>query len=135
MDTFSLNDFFPGFWLIPFLIYSYFSHEIAEWSYARTKGAMGSSAVFGLFVDVTAIIGQFALYIFIVAYAYDEGWKKAIGLFVLILLLGFLEQFLAVVIKRSLGKLYFLFQIICLGAFYGILSYISYKLTWFGFFH
>ncbi len=118
--------------LIPFLLYAFVHHEVAEWSYERGQGLQGSSASFGLFVDASAALGAFGFYILLIAYAFDHSWQRAIALFVATILIGVVDQVVPVLIKRT-SKLAFLsFRLMCVGAFYVMLIYIFFHLSWFG---
>jgi hypothetical protein len=128
-----LSGFLPTKLIIPFLVYAFFSHEVAEWAYERTHGKQGSSVSFGLVVDTSATIGQFGGYVLLIAYLYDHGWQKALGLFVITLLASLPMQVVPVLIKRTFGEAFLLFRLACLTAFYLTLSYICYHLSWFGF--
>ncbi len=70
-----LSNFVPTTLIIPFLGYAFVKHEVAEWAYERSNGLQGSSATFGMFVDTTSLIGTFALYVFLIAYGYDQSWQ------------------------------------------------------------
>ena len=126
-----LIGFVPTTLIIPFIIYEFFNHEVAEWAYERSHGKQGSSAAFGLFVDTSAMIGQFGTYVLLIAYLYDQGWQKALGLYVITLLASLPMYVVPVLLKRT-ETLFLLFRLLCLGVFYVTLLYISYHLSWFG---
>ena len=118
--------------IIPFLLYAFVQHEVAEWSYERRQGLQGSSASFGMFVDASATFGTFVLYILLIAYAFDHSWQRAIALYVATILIGVVDQVVPVLIKRT-GELAFLsFRLVCVAAFYIMLIYICFHLSWFG---
>jgi len=118
--------------LIPFLLYAFVQHEVTEWSYERRQGLQGSSASFGMFVDASATLGTFGLYILLIAYAFDHSWQRAIALYVATILIGVVDQVVPVLIKRT-GELAFLsFRLVCVAAFYVMLIYICFHLSWFG---
>jgi hypothetical protein len=127
-----LSNCIPTALIIPFLVSAFVAHELAEWSYERGTGLEGSSALFGLFVDLTAMIGQFGNYMLLIAYGYDYGWQKAVGLFVVKLLVGLFDQNIPIRIKRLGFAPFWLFRFLCLGAFFPILIYVCRQLSWFG---
>ena len=87
-----LSNFLPTALIIPFLVYAFVKHEVAEWAYERGKELQASSASFGLLVYATAAVGSLGLYVLLIAYGYDQGWQKAVGLYVAMLLIGFADQ-------------------------------------------
>jgi|HubBroStandDraft_3_1064219.scaffolds.fasta_scaffold08591_3 hypothetical protein len=118
--------------IIPFLLYAFVQHEVAEWSYERRQGLQGSFASFGMFVDASATLGTCGLYILLIAYAFDHSWQRAIALYVATILVGVVDQIVPIFIKRT-GKLAFLsFRLVCVAAFYVMLIYICFHLSWFG---
>jgi len=127
-----LNGFLPTTLIVPFLIYTFIGHEVAEWAHDRTRGMKGNSASFGFFVDVTATIGQFGQYVLFAAYLYDQGWKKTLGLYVITLIVGLPMQVGPLLIKRTSGEALLLFRLACLALLYISLLYICYHLSWFG---
>jgi hypothetical protein len=127
-----LNGFLPTTLIVPFLIYTFFNHEVAEWAHDRSRGMQGSSASVGFFVDVTATIGQFGFYVLLAAYLYDQGWKKTLGLYVVTLAVGLPMQLGPVLVKRSSGGAFLLFRLASLAVLYITLLYICYHLSWFG---
>lgn len=127
-----IDGFLPTTLFTPFLLYSFFSHEVAEWARERDQGLQGSSASFGSFVDLTATVGQFGLYVLLAAYLYDEGWKRTIGLYVITFAIGTVLQFFPLLIKRSSEQAFMVFRLACLAVLYMSLIYICFHLSWFG---
>lgn len=127
-----LSSFLPRTLIIPFLLYAFVHHEVAEWAYERGQGLQGSSASFGLLVDATAAIGSVGLYVLLIAYAWDQGWQKAIGLYAATLLIGVADQIVPILVKRIGAGEFLLFRLVCLGALCVILIYVCYHLSWFG---
>jgi hypothetical protein len=127
-----LINFVPTVLTIPFLVYAFVHHEVAEWGYERDQGLQGSFASFGLLVDATAAFGGFGLYVLLIAYGYDQGWQKAVGLYLATLLIGLADQIVPVLIKRIDAGAFLLFRLVCLGAFYVVLIYVCCHLSWFG---
>jgi hypothetical protein len=125
-----LSGFLPTALIIPFLLFAFVQHEVAEWAYERGQGLQGSSASFGFLVDTTAAIGQFGLYVLLIAYGYDQGWQKAVGLYAASLLIGLVDQIVPILIKRISAGAFLLFRLVCLGTFYVILTYVCYRLSW-----
>ncbi len=125
-----LIGFVPTALVIPFLIYGFFNHEVAEWAYERGHGKQGRSAALGLFVDTSATIGQFGTYVLLIAYLYDHGWQKALGIYVISLVASLPMYVVPVLLKRS-EMVFLLFRLLCLAVFYVTLIYISYHLSWF----
>jgi len=128
-----LGSFVPTVLIIPFFVYAFVQHEVAEWTYERANGLQGSFANFGMFVDTTSLIGTVALYVFLIAYAYDQSWQKAVGLFVASLLIGVVDQFVPVLIRKSGDMAFLLFRLACIAVFYVMLVYLSFQFSWFGF--
>ena len=127
-----LGGFIPTALVIPFLSLDFFTHEISEWAYERTNGVQGSSALFGLLVDTTANVGQIGLYVLLIAYAYDQGWQKALGLYAILFVTGLLMQLVPIVLKRMSPDALLAFRLACLTGVYTTLFLVSYQLSWFG---
>jgi hypothetical protein len=128
-----LSNFVPTALLIPFLMYAFVKHEVAEWAHERSNGLQGSSATFGMFVDATSLIGTCTMYVFLIAYGYDQNWQKAVGLYAASILIGAVDQFVPVIIRRTSDKWFLFFRLACIAAFYAMLVYLSFQFSWFGF--
>lgn len=63
--------------------------ENQRWVRARSGGLRGSNEGFGLFVDLTGFAAMIFSYVWIVAYAFDAGWQRAVGLFAVTWLASF----------------------------------------------
>ena len=117
-----LSSFLPTTLIIPFLLYAFVQHEVAEWAYERG----------GLLLDANLAISGFGEYLLLIAYGYDQGWRKAVGLYAATLLIGLVDQIVPIVIKRIGAGMFLFFRLACLGAVYVILIYICYHLSWSG---
>jgi hypothetical protein len=68
------------------------------------EGLRGAKEGFGAFVDLTALVGVFYKYIFLVAYGYDSRWFFPIILFLLGLILELVfGALIAAVLIKKLG--------------------------------
>jgi hypothetical protein len=78
-----LSEYLP-IWGGPLVLYTSFmvaQWENQRWVRARTRGMRGSNEMFGFFVDGTGFLSMIFGFVWIIAYAFDAGWRKAVGLF------------------------------------------------------
>jgi hypothetical protein len=61
-------------------LFSIARFENQRWVRARSRGLRGASESIAFCVDTTAIAAGIVGLLFLAAYAYDEGWRKAIGI-------------------------------------------------------
>lgn len=125
-----MEAFIPHALVIPFLLYEILQHEMAEWGIIRSKGVVGRSAIWGLFVDLAAGIMGFYGYLLYVAYGYDYGWKQAVGLWAFCFLVTVALQF----VFAWFMEVRKIVWIPLLPIFYAVAIYVSINLSWFDLF-
>ncbi len=119
-----MNEFIPSVLIFPFIAYAILQHEMAEWGVIRSNGIIGSSIIFGILIDVAAGIMGFYGWLLYILYAYNFGWKAALGLYIISFISSVAFQFIAVLYRNS--KIFVWAAM--LPCFYCLALYLSYKI-------
>jgi hypothetical protein len=127
-----MEQFLPAIGLaIVVTLFSIARFENQRWVRARANGLRGASNSVGIFVDTTAVVAGIVGLLFLAAYAYDGGWKKALGVVGVSFLASVLYSFVLAFVIRGDSLVLWIVGTVAVWPLMAIL--VTYA-TWFGFF-